>query len=252
MKKRFLAIVLLLAITCALCIGASASGGTSSQPEYTHTTLTTAGGSIVSAVHYTTEIAPERRSELNLRYDRTGAKRISSPTNAYNCHSYAWHWMSTDNVYWIPIITSYLNDPNCTEIHSESQLQRFDIVVYYTTNNMPIHSGVIYSFKSDGTPIIRSKWAEGGLYEHTLEQIHSDFISYSSNGEPNVRYFRYHDFGNSYTGNNYHYDNKHFFEYISKCSVCGLTQGNTFWTSGPCAGPPCNTPFSIPSEDAAA
>lgn len=249
MKKRFLAIVLLLAITCALCIGASASPTPASalSSSYTTVNLTTADGSIVSAIKYSTDYTDDYNEAINEYWDALGATRISGATRLYNCHSYAWHKTSDINTYWISYIDSYLSDTNCTEI-SSSQVQRYDIVVYQVNRQIK-HSAVVYNIANDGTLTLRSKWGEAGLYEHSLTQVPDIYLE---NGTANVRYYRYHDFGNSYTGNNYHYDNKHYFEYISKCAVCGLTQGNAFWTSGPCAGPPCNTPFSVPSEDAAA
>lgn len=256
MKKRFLAIVLLLAIACAFCIGASASIDSTSSPfdEYTTVTIKTAGGADVEAKKYTSEISAAYAALLNERVKSLGATQLAAPTIKYNCHSYAWHKMSVNNTYCIERseISLYLGDSNCTQITSTSQLQPNDIVLYYGTDGFISHSAVIHSIEDDGTLVLRSKWGPGGLYEHSLQQVPQEYKSYDFGGNLCVQYYRYHDFGNSYTGNNYHYDNKHFFEYIGKCSVCGLTQGNAFWTSGPCAGPPCNTPFSVPSEDAAA
>lgn len=249
MKKRFLAIVLLLAITCALCVSANASPTPASalSSSYTTVNLTTADGSTVSAKKYSTDLTDAEKADINSDADLIGAYRISGASILYNCHSYAWHKMSVTNTYWISYINSYLNDTNCTEI-SSSQLQRYDIVVYYVDGAVQ-HSAVIYNIADNGTLTLRSKWGRAGVYEHTLSQVPS---SYLQNGTPNVRYYRYHDFAARYTGNNYHSKGMHYLEYIDTCAVCGLTQGSAFWTSAPCSGPPCNTPLSLPDDEVAA
>lgn len=249
MKKRFLSLVLLIAITCALCVSANASPASTLSSSYTTVTLTTAGGNTVSAFVFTSEYSSQIIESMNKDYDSLGALLIADPSPKYNCHSYAWHNMSPNNAYWINNISPYLNDSNCSEI-SSSQLQEFDIIVYYI-NGRPEHSGVIYDIGNDGTLTIRSKWGNHGIYEHGIAQLPSSFFSYLENGEPDVRYFRYHNYtSNRYTGNNYHYDVQHFFEYVKTCAVCG--QQTAFWTSGPCSGPPCNTPWSLPDEILAA
>lgn len=247
MKKRFLAIVLLLAITCTLCVSAAAIDNTLllSSGSPSNVILQTAAGKTVSALVFNYDYSPKTIENMNKEYEALGATLIANPSPKYNCHSYAWHSTSPNNTYWINSISPYLSDSNCSEV-SPSQLQESDIVVYYV-NGKPEHSGVIYRIGNDSTLTIRSKWGDHGLYEHGIEQLPPSFFSYLENGKPDVRFFRYHNYTNNrYSGGNYHYDTQHFFEYIKTCAVCGHQA--TYWNSGPCAGPPCNTPWSLPDK----
>lgn len=58
----------------------------------------------------------------------------------------------------------------------------------------------------------------------------------------------HHDCTLSYTGNHYHWDNKHFFEVRTTCGVCGDVVIS--WASQPCSGPPCSVNIlSAPMDD---
>lgn len=48
----------------------------------------------------------------------------------------------------------------------------------------------------------------------------------------------------TWTGNDYHSGSRHYYEYGYKCDNCGIFTSTT-WTSMPCSGPPCATPWSL-------
>ncbi len=51
----------------------------------------------------------------------------------------------------------------------------------------------------------------------------------------------------TWTGNHYHSGTRHYYEYGYKCPDCGDFVSTT-WTSLPCSGPLCNTPWSVDPE----
>lgn len=67
MKKRFLAIVLLLAITCALCVSAAAIDNTLllSSGSPSNVILQTAAGKTVSALVFNYDYSPKTIENMN-------------------------------------------------------------------------------------------------------------------------------------------------------------------------------------------
>lgn len=47
-----------------------------------------------------------------------------------------------------------------------------------------------------------------------------------------------------YTGNNYHKNGLHYFEYDNICNNCGVVTGTT-WSKQACSGPPCALPSGV-------
>ena len=54
-----------------------------------------------------------------------------------------------------------------------------------------------------------------------------------------------HTLNYSYTGNNYHSGNRHYFEYTPYCTVCGFINPNNIWRSGYCSGGTHISPLTI-------
>lgn len=48
----------------------------------------------------------------------------------------------------------------------------------------------------------------------------------------------------TWTGNDYHSGTLHYYEYGDKCDDCGVFT-TSVWTTEPCSGPPCVTPWSL-------
>lgn len=165
---------------------------------------------------------------------------ISAPTSIYNCHSYAWYLYSTSNPYWIDDISQFLLDNVCVEVNT-SAVQIKDIIVYYDENDTFQHSGVVYGFDASGNILIQSKWGQGAVYRHVVDNVP---LNYKSNGDINVKYYRYHDYANRYTGSEYHSGSYHYYQYADFCTICNK-QINTTWISVECSGPPCPTPWSL-------
>jgi hypothetical protein len=218
-----------------------ANGSTRDVSDIVHYqwgSIRTANNNIVTVYQPTRELTSAEVAEANSLLAMSGNTRIAEPTAEYNCHSYAWYWYSTDNPHWIKYIDSFLEDDACNEVTSP---QEKDIIVYYDAFNVPKHSGVVYSVSSSGTPTIQSKWGMGGVYRHSVNNVPSD---YKPTGQVVVKYFRYHDYTNKYTGHNYHSGTRHYYQYADFCDVCNK-QTNTTWTSVVCDGPPCNTIMSL-------
>lgn len=183
-----------------------------------------------------------------------GAITVLTPSSKYNCHSFAWYKSSYMNTTWMDTegLLAFMSDSGCSRI-AESQLQEKDIVVYVrrisNDSYYPLHSGYIYT-NEDSQITVCSKWGQGCVALHEISNVPLDYRDTASSVI--CFFYRYHDFEYSYTGNNYHFDNKHYYEYKDKCSLCSLTQGDSNWTSLPCTGPTCITPWSLPGDHVAA
>ena len=134
-------------------------------------------------------------------------------------------------------MSQFLYDSGCTPIEPDSA-QVKDIIVYADDYGHPLHSGVVYSVSSSGELTICSKWGQAGVYLHSIGNVPEDYCSNPNTGAIRYAIFRYHDYANQYTGNQYHSGARHYFEYADICEICNK-QINTTWTSVVCSGPPC-------------
>ena len=114
------------------------------------------------------ELSPALISYYNSwadNYSPGNAYRVATATQKYNCHSYAWHEWSVDNIYWIdsPGDDTYWNDGS--------------YVVDYSPNanniirwNSADHSGVlsVYNSSSVGQSWVFSKWGSLPLMLHKM------------------------------------------------------------------------------------
>ncbi len=141
-------------------------------------------------------------------------------------------------------ISEFLLDDACTQILSLSDIQAKDIIVYYNSNNMILHSGVVQSVSSSGELTIRSKWGQAGVYQHSLGNIPEEYYADYGGGVIRYNIFRYHDYTNRYTGDEYHSGSQHYFRYADICEICNK-ETNESWISIDCMGPPCYVPWSL-------
>ena len=178
-----------------------------------------------------------------------GATFISSPTAYYNCHSYAWYLASSSNQYWIDDISAYTSDAICTPITAIEDVQANDIIVYCDySRNVFLHSGIVDGIDSSGNIIVRSKWGAAGVYRHNLSYVPLEYTADYYTGLILVKFFRYHDYAKKFTGNEYHYGRRHYYEYADFCLICAKSD-NPIWESSICFGPPCVIPFVSYDEE---
>jgi len=92
----------------------------------------------------------------------------ANPTTKYNCHSYAWYYRSTSNIWWIndPVEfrTNWIVSSNPASNTIPSSAQNGDIVDYYVSSNISPHSAIVYD--KTATRSFISKWGAAGLYLH--------------------------------------------------------------------------------------
>lgn len=205
---------------------------------YSAGTISTANGRSVEVCTPERELTSSEITNYNNKYSYSGNIRLSEPTAVYNCHSYAWYKCSSNNPYWIMNIGQFLNDSGCTQLGSTDTVQVNDIIVYVDADGYVLHSGAVYGVSSSGGLTICSKWGPAGLYIHPVDSIPEEYYSDYDAGEYRYAIFRYHDYENEYTGNEYHSGGRHYFEYADVCQICNK-QINTTWTSVICSGPPC-------------
>lgn len=111
------------------------------------------------------------------------------PTNAYNCHYFAWCSDWCTNEYWVDDPLPFINDHSTISVEKEN-VQVGDIVVYWAEGN-PTHSAVVYAVDQDGI-ICQSKWGPYGLYIHRLDDVLPSYKdTVSDDFFVNETYYRY-------------------------------------------------------------
>lgn len=141
-------------------------------------------------------------------------------------------------------ISEFLLDDACTEVIPKSTVQVKDIIVYYDSEGNEVHSGVVYSISSSGEVMICSKWGISGVFIHSINSVPEGYLADPDNKTPSYFFFRYHDYTNRYTGDEYHSGSQHYFRYVDICEICNK-ETNESWISIDCMGPPCYVPWSL-------
>lgn len=186
------------------------------------------------------------QSEKNALENATSVAKtkLSSPSAYYNCHSFAWYRYNYSNPYWIDQLNNYVSDEACSIIDSIGSARVNDIIIYgrsAANGFYPLHSGVIESWDSDISKVkIRSKWGQGAVYSHLIQNVPNEYLSEDDNGTPIIEYIilRYHDYSKREYIRNYHSGAFHFYEYNKVCAVCRDAVFDTP-VRYRCSGPPC-------------
>lgn len=213
---------------------ASENTGTGEITYYQSGTVLTVGGQEVPVMEPTRELTSEEINQINSTYSWDGLMRAGEPTAVYNCHSYAWHAMTTQNSHWIEHVGIYVGD-SATETVQSGEMQTGDIVVYCDENGKILHSAVVFDLAAE-VPVMASKWGKAGVYYHAINNVPVTYAG--SDGMIRYVVFRYHDYETTLTGNDYHQGAFHYYEYASVCSICNKTENN-WWEKQVCGGPPC-------------
>lgn len=104
-------------------------------------------------------------NDFKMQYPK--ATVLSQADNRYNCHSYAWYYASTNNVYWMNDPSAYIKDGSYKNVGAQSN-RRVDNRITWTSPAI-IHSGILKGINADGTYSIYSKWGAGPLMRHTAK-----------------------------------------------------------------------------------
>ncbi|MBR6740668.1 MAG: hypothetical protein IKM04_06355 [Clostridia bacterium] len=156
------------------------------------------------------DFGPSEIERINRqRLEQHGILPEWPPTLKYNCHSYAWCHRSPSNTVWINSAATYIQCSSSTEVSSP---QSGNIVVYFSASGSDLHSGVVTSV-SDGNVTVRSKWGEGGLYIHDLEEVPDEYA-------PTGYYVKYYSYPtlHRYDGWVFHNEENH----QKACSLCRM------------------------------
>ncbi len=135
--------------------------------EYTVAYVYTPNGSQVQVYDVTTELSASDISQINSdqEEDFPNVIKLDSPTNQYNCHSYAWYQSMTTNPYWMDDPSAYYTDGSYYEV---TQPQTGDIICYFTSWGYNLHSGAIVEVEGSSITV-ESKWGSWGLYRHEYD-----------------------------------------------------------------------------------
>ena len=206
MKKLFLLLVLCFFVLVGINVSAFF------EPLYIYTTFGT-------AVYVTTNAVPIQDDEVSQFYEEIKAEfpnavNIAPATWDYNCHSYAWYSQDyNSNFYWMPDPTAYITDGSSYEVDTP---QVGDRIVYFTSTNQIVHSGIVDSL-NDGVSNgicgtanlvnVKSKWHFYGLYLHRGDECH--YTTYNPNEWNPASYVKYyrlhsHEYNCTYTNNRTH------------------------------------------------
>ena len=113
--------------------------------------------------------------------------RVRIGSCRYNCHSYAWHSQSANNIYWIPNPTGYTTSGNYTSHYSGnisgnimySGVHVYDIVFYQASSISAMHSALFIDNPYSGTPwaqaLLESKWGQYGVFQHRLTEVPPEY-----------------------------------------------------------------------------
>ena len=154
---------------------------------------------------FTSELINLIREQMAAEY---GVTEIDPPSRKYNCHSYAWHSVSTSNSYWINSPVGYMTDPHVTLDNSMPA----GSVVVYKANGTITHSAIVTaSSLLHGFNAI-SKWGQAGVYNHVYNDVPASYLGSQSSFE-----FYVCDYEHDFTGNQYYNSVYH----RNTCSICG-------------------------------
>ncbi len=133
------------------------------EPRGTAATVYTPNGTAVAADRDRNELDSWEISSKNSQFQKTypSIVFVSTATNKYNCHSYAWYQQSTSNRYWINNPAAYMTDGSYTRI--TSGLSANDKVYYRHSSVSADHSAILLS---PASMIVISKWGDGPLFRH--------------------------------------------------------------------------------------
>lgn len=149
---------------------------------------------------------------------------LGLPTTAYNCHSYAWYYQSTANPYWIFDIENYTIDVHTNELTSGnwSDCKSGDIIVYYGSDGLPVHSAVIKSVSGSSVTCI-SKWGADGLYQHNAGDVPANYFYNYNSGVLKMDVYRL-------TGHTLSVVSKNATTHTQECRICPktITETHTF------------------------
>lgn len=172
------------------------------------------------------EIA-EYKTEL---ISHRSATCLAEPNAYYNCHSYAWYQANTSNRYWIPSAETYTYDPHIVC----SPTAKVGMRVLYSKNETYVHSGVVSQIKSDGTILVESKWGQGSLIQHEIDDVPDTYID---GALANTTFWTITSHSNklSYNAASHTYKcsicgyartEKHIFNINQKCITCGYKKSD--------------------------
>ena len=137
---------------------------------------------------------------------------IGYATDRYNGHAYAWYKQDMHMHCWIPDPTAYLVDAHTKSV-ALSNVRVGDRIVYYV-NGKAVHSAIVISVS--GGIRVASKWDNLFLFEHSYDNVMSDFVDPDGLDCRAYRYPSEHTFG-AWT---YYTTRQHKRE----CIYCGATQ----------------------------
>ncbi len=149
-------------------------------PYYTLSYVYTPNGTAVLARYNTTwsdiEFSEAQlitaQADMDITYPE--ATRLRGYNIKYNCHSYAWHSTSSNNLYWIDDPSYYMTDGSYTASPAVVGAKVFYDSAYGTQYD---HSAIANNTPAIGSFTVTSKWGMLGLYSHSL--MYCPYSSYS-------------------------------------------------------------------------
>ena len=143
-------------------------------------------GLMVTAAQYNTYVYTPAGTPVSVIADRTemssgeiyyanwwvsnyypNATILAGPTNKYNCHSYAWYWMSTYNIYWMNDPSAYMWDGSSVYYGTTPGIRISGLRMYYPGEHSAYMTGRYPSNSTSyGDITCKSKWGSLPLMSH--------------------------------------------------------------------------------------
>jgi len=143
---------------------ASISTAAATQITYSVSLLPvlTPNGTYIYPLRADNDYTSTEKTALNNQYISAypNATYISTSTAKYNCHSYAWHSTSPDNISWINDPSPYWSDGSYTYVGTSPTANGQK--VYYDRSGTE-HSGIVTDYSNKK---ITSKWGQGPVMLH--------------------------------------------------------------------------------------
>ena len=128
-----------------------------------YATVYTPNGTAVSVINVTSDFSSSTKTSINNYFISAypNAQFVSTSTQKYNCHSFAWYSSSTSNHFWMNNPSAYMSDGSYTQTSSCLNATK----LFYTNGG---HSARVYDAISNSlsTTTVKSKWGNGPLMIH--------------------------------------------------------------------------------------
>ena len=186
-------IAFLTVLSCILCIGGCTDEEVAEALNNQSLAPTVEWGVLENGTLAEKWISGEYTPSQKTRMDNSLKKKYKAEiaraaSVKYNCHSYAWYNIHSDNIYWIDDPTLFVNSAQLIATQKKGWKKLPQGVsnwnrVTFSHKNELTHSAIVYV---SGKYMLMSKWGSAGVFKHTIKKC-----PYYRRTKLVLRYYRY-------------------------------------------------------------